>query len=548
MRKTYLIICLAVLLFGCKKEFLEEKPTAFLNSENAYTNYAGLNATVTNIYNLIRTDMFTSDELRPFDYIYGTDIVFDGQPSVNRHTNMVGAYSPVGEIPLIHYRNLFKMVSEANIVLTYAPKITLTDAQRDEVMGQALFFRAFAYRTLAYMYGGVPLVTESFESPKTDLVRATKEEVYNQCIDDLKAAAQKLQPVNKVTDGRISNTAANHLLAEVCVAAKRYQEAVTAATAVISDPNMALMKTRFGSRSTQPGDVYWDLFREKNQNRSSGNKESIWVIQFETDVQGGANVSTSRTDGYMLERQYSPGFGISVGGKALFLWPSDATGGRGIGWAPGTKYFTNTIWQSDFSTDMRNSNYNYVRVTNGNNPAATAYYNKPVSTEAPPPGVTVPSRQFYAYQSKATTVQHPTGLYTNTTTGQLSANAGVTYCDQYMFRLAETYLIRAEAYLGLTDLTNAATDINVVRGRANASPVLPANVDIDYILDERMRELGIEEKRRITLMRLGMIYDRIKKCNPYYAAEVLQTYNLWPIPFAEIERNKDAVLTQNPGY
>lgn len=45
-----------------------------------------------------------------------------------------------------------------------------------------------------------------------------------------------------------------------------------------------------------------------------------------------------------------------------------------------------------------------------------------------------------------------------------------------------------------------------------------------------------------------MIYDLIKKCNPYYAAEVLPAYNLWLIPFAEIERNKDAVLTQNSGY
>lgn len=543
-----MIISLIVIMVGCKKSFLDEKPTAFMNSQNAYTNYAGLNATVTNIYSLIRSDMFTSDELRPFDYIYGTDIVFDGQPAVDRHTNMIAAYNPVGNIPLTHYRNLFKIVSEANIVITYADKATLTDAQRDEVVGQALFFRAFAYRTLAYMYGGVPILTQAVDAPRTDLVRASRDSVYGQCISDLTIAAQKLQPINKVADGRISNVAAYHLLAEVCVAAKRYQDAVTAATSVISDPNMALMKNRFGSRSTQPGDVYWDLFREKNQNRGSGNKESIWVIQLETDVQGGGNVSTSRSGGYMLERQYCPGMGISAGGSAIFLWPSDATGGRGIGWAPGTRYFTNTIWQSDFTTDMRNSNYNYVRITYGNNPANVTYYNKPVSTEAPPPGVVVPSRPYYAYQSKATTVQHPAGLYTNTATGQLSANAGVTYTDQYMFRLAETYLIRAEAYLGLGDPAKAAADINVVRARANASPVLPANVDIDYILDERMRELGIEEKRRLTLMRLGKIYDRIKKCNPYYATEVLETYNLWPIPSAEIERNKDAVLEQNPGY
>ena len=117
-----------------------------------------------------------------------------------------------------------------------------------------------------------------------------------------------------------------------------------------------------------------------------------------------------------------------------------------------------------------------------------------------------------------------------------------------MFRLAETYLIRAEAYLGLNNTTMAAEDINVVRRRANATDVMPGNVDIDYILDERMRELGVEEKRMLTLMRLGKLVDRVKKCNPFYAPGMKDHFNLWPIPQAEIERNRGAVLEQNPGY
>ncbi|WP_316767189.1 RagB/SusD family nutrient uptake outer membrane protein [Pedobacter frigiditerrae] len=548
MKKILYIMMFSLLFSGCKDSFLDEKPTAFLNSENAYTDYAGFNATVTNIYALLRRDHFSSDELRPFDYIFGTDLVFDGQPAQERHTNMVGAYNVVGAIPLIHYQNMYKIVSEANIVITRAPTVAaLTAAQRSEVVGQALFFRAYAYRTLAYMYGGVPLVLEELKAPKTDLVRATRDEVYAQCIADLTQAAQMLQGINLVANGRVSNVAANHLLAEVCVAAKRFTEAVTAATKVISDPNMGLMRTRFGSRSTQPGDVYWDLFRERNQNRASGNRESIWVMQFETDVLGGGAVSTGRTDSYMLERQHVPGFGISISGVAPFIVPSDVTGGRGIGWAIPTRYAVNQVFFGNFTVDMRNSNYNVVRSSIANNPASPRF-GTAISTEAPPAGVTVFSRVFYPYYSKATSVQHPTALYTNAATGALSANAGATYVDQYMSRLAETYLIRAEAYLGLTDLVNAAADINVVRGRANASAVLPANVNIDYILDERLRELGIEEKRRLTLMRLGLLSDRVKRFNPYYAAEMLDKYNLWPIPAAEIERNKDAELKQNPDY
>jgi hypothetical protein len=62
-----------------------------------------------------------------------------------------------------------------------------------------------------------------------------------------------------------------------------------------------------------------------------------------------------------------------------------------------------------------------------------------------------------------------------------------------------------------------------------------------------MRELGIEEKRRLTLMRLGMVNDRVRRCNPYYS-DIQPKHNLFPVPAAEIERNREATLTQNPGY
>lgn len=195
---------------------------------------------------------------------------------------------------------------------------------------------------------------------------------------------------------------------------------------------------------------------------------------------------------------------------------------------------------------MRNANHNFVRVFVYNNPATPAYYGKTVSTENPPADVTVPSRPFSAYQSKVTTpYDHPINLYIDKATYFLKSSAGGTYADQYMFRLAETYLIRAEANLKAGNA--AAADLNVVRARATASPVLPANVTIDYILDERMRELGLEEKRRLMLMRLGLLYDRVKKCNPYYA-DIQPRYNLLPIPASEIERNRESRLPQNPGY
>lgn len=54
---------------------------------------------------------------------------------------------------------------------------------------------------------------------------------------------------------------------------------------------------------------------------------------------------------------------------------------------------------------------------------------------------------------------------------------------------------------------------------------MTSQVTLDYILDERMRELGVEERRRITLMRMGKLYDRVMKCNPYYAKEMKSIMN-----------------------
>ncbi|MFR8357651.1 MAG: RagB/SusD family nutrient uptake outer membrane protein [Parabacteroides sp.] len=95
--------------------------------------------------------------------------------------------------------------------------------------------------------------------------------------------------------------------------------------------------------------------------------------------------------------------------------------------------------------------------------------------------------------------------------------------DDYAIRLPETYLLRAEAYLNLNQKDKAATDINAVRIRAKATPVEASMVDIDYILDERLRELYYEELRTVTLCRLGKLYDRAKAYKPLSSLNLSNT-------------------------
>jgi tetratricopeptide (TPR) repeat protein len=549
-----LIFLTTVFSFSCKEDFLDEKPLDFLSTSNAYTTTKDFDAAVNNLYTRIRAEFYNSGETRPFDYVFGTDLVYDGQPSTVRHTNMIAAYSPLStEIPLIHWTNLYKVVAECNTIIDRIPESQMPPADKTLMEARAKFFRGMAYRTLTYLYGAVPLNLAEVKSPKTDYTRAPKTEVLAQIIEDLKFAVTNLPAITAVSDGQINNLAAQHLLAEVYLAAGQFQLALDAATAVINNPNVSLMKTRFGVKASDATkNVYWDLFQQGNQNRKNGvNKEGLWVIQFETDIPGGGTVSTGIGGSYQQERHFAPqllNFRLAGSSIQPFRYPvSDYSGGRGIGWAISTKYFSDVIWQSDFANDLRNAPFNFVREFTITNPAHPRF-GEVISTINPPAGITVPRRDLYAFQSKVTTPgDHPDGMFENKAQLLLKASAGGTYADQYMFRLAETYLLRAEAYLGLNQLANAATDINAVRSRSNASNVLPANVNIDYILDERLRELGSEEKRRITLMRLGLLYDRVKKYNPYYS-DVLPTYNLWPIPASELERNNGAKLEQNPGY
>jgi starch-binding outer membrane protein, SusD/RagB family len=560
MKTIFRLTLLGLFLTGvsCKKSFLDENPEGFLSTSNAFKTANDFNASINNLYRLVREEFYSRSDWQPMQYLYRTDLVVE--VTVGSNPNLSGDFGSNGTLANNHWNQIYKIVAEANTVISRIPASELSDADKLLFEAKGRFFRAFAYRTLAYLFGGVPLVTEEIITEKNDFTRATKAEVLAQVIEDLKFAATNLPGIAAVKDGEVSTLAAQHLLAEVYLAAGQFQNAVNAATVVIDDPATDLMTNRFGARSTfTPADVYWDLFQNKNQNRkSAGNREAIWVIQFETDVPGGGAVATAMAGSFQMERVHVPLFrDMRVNGTALFQWPvSDYTGGRGVGFMQPSKYFADTVWGTDFNIDIRNANHNFIRVIPVTNPGSPLF-GQTVSTQNPPAGsgVTFPSRVFYPYQAKATTIfDHPANLYVNPGSSdpikkyELKASAGGTFADQYMFRLAETYLLRAEAYVGLANTAAAAADINVVRNRAKATPINAGEATVDYILDERMREFGVEEKRMLTLMRLGKLYDRVVTHNPFYGEKMEPRFNLWAIPFGEIERNTGAKLEQNPGY
>ncbi|MDF7819990.1 RagB/SusD family nutrient uptake outer membrane protein [Runella sp. MFBS21] len=561
--KTCLLAGAMIVNFGCNEDtFLKEIPKDFYSPENSFITESNFSAALTDLYAKVRAIHSVNGGADFYSEVLGTDIAFNARlEAATRIGNYAAAITPQGTIPRYHWTSWYKIISNANTIISRLPQSSISEARQKVVAAEAKLFRAWAYKQLVYLYGAVPLITEEASSPKSDFTRAPREEIFKQIIQDATDAAANLPALTAAEDGKLNKAVANHLLAETYITLKDYDKAIAAATEVIQNSGLKLMTERFGSLRTQSGDVFYDLFRVGNQNRKAGNTESIWVIQYELDVIGGGLASTGGALNN-LERVVSPAVFSIVdpdGRPALLDNLSASTlnsGGRGVAFVQPTDYWTYEIWGLDpkkdnrkvTSTDIRTSSYNIVRDFIYTNPASTKYFGKSL-IDFPANNWLAQGWRWYPYPSKVTTPgQHPAGLMQDAAKLTLKTTAGATYRDMYMIRLPETYFLRAEAYLLKGDTQKAADDLNVVRNRAKATPVTPAEVTLDYILDERARELVFEEDRRVTLSRMGKLVERVRKYNPLNKSNIQDFHALFPIPFSEIEANKDGKLEQNPGY
>ena len=193
-----------------------------MSTDNSFLTQSDFDMSVNDLYFQTRIEFYGYDENRPFDFIYGTDLVFDGEPGgIERHGVTTSAYASDGSIVRHHWDALYKMISTANVIKDRIADRPFTQEVIDEYTAKALFFRGLSYRTLAYLYGGVPIELNEVTSPKTDYVRSTREETLRQAADDLAFAASHLKDIDKVRDGEINRQVANHYLAEVYLVTDR---------------------------------------------------------------------------------------------------------------------------------------------------------------------------------------------------------------------------------------------------------------------------------------------------------------------------------------
>jgi len=557
--KALLVVLVTTVYTACDEEkILKEEPIDFIAPENAYKSLEGIEQGINALYVSIRNRYFLGAGADTEHWRgLGLDVAYHGEdPGGSGYlANYVTVLVPTDSWVRTYWDECYNDIQKENNLIKGIQESELDENKRNTLLAEVRFFRAFNYKILTCLYGDIPLVTDVINTAKTDFIRDPQSEVLNLIVEDLEYAAQYLpDPGNEDAPGRVTKGAALHYLSEAYLWKGEYQKAVDAASKLINDFNYKLMTDRFGVKLGKDvwgsGDVYYDLFAMGNQNLAE-NTEAIWVIQNEPLITGGGMYCGERVHGpaYFRMGKTPDGYQAILGDyyEGKYTGYTDSLG-RGVAGLRPTNYLAYFIWQSDWNNDIRNAEHNIKRHFYFDNPAS-AYHGMEIKWDLYPSSAgRDPIRDtcefIFPYWTKAgAPLEHFTHPH--------MAGAGRSHKDVYAARLAETLLLRAEGYLRLNKKAEAAEDINKIRNRAKATPITAADVTLEYILDERARELYCEEFRRLTLTRLNILVERVRQyCNnPLIPANNIQDYHkLWPIPQKELDLDLGGKMTQNPGY
>lgn len=462
------------LITSCKKFIEVDFPVTSINAGIVYNTDAQAIGVLTGIYanqstkrllgstDLISTPLLTglsSDELALYD-LNNADLLPYYSNDLN--ASIVGAF----------WSQIYPVIFVANSAIEGLDKSTLlTPAVKQQLLGEAKFMRAFCYFHLVNLYGDVPLVLSTDHKVNSSLARASKNDVYQQIITDLKEA-QNLLSSNYLNGSlqiyagalekvRPTKWAATALLARTYLYTGAWSNAESEATSVINNTSYSL-------------DTLNGVFLKNS-------KEAIWQLQ---PVR---NTSFSNTQE-----------------GVLFVLPS--TG-------PNTDFpvfLSNSIVNSFELNDKRRAKWiDSVTVTISG----------------------APTKFYYPFKYKIGNITMPVSEYS------------------MVLRLAEQYLIRAEARAQQNNLSGALADVNTIRTRAGL-PNLNINNQASLlaaIAQERKVELFTEWGHRwFDLKRTNTTDAVMNIVTPTKGGTWASTDQLYPIPRGEL--NKAYNLIQNPGY
>ncbi|TFF35765.1 RagB/SusD family nutrient uptake outer membrane protein [Mucilaginibacter psychrotolerans] len=526
MKKKFLkVFAIAILtgsMFSCTNK-LDLLPTNEITSATVYATPAGYKQAFAKVYGSFALtgnqgpagngdvqgiDEGTSDFLRLFwkAQELSTDeaVIAWGDVGIQDFHNMNwSAANPF--LKGLYYRSLYQVTLANDFIRQSADDqlssrgISGADADKiRQYRAEARFLRAFQYWVMMDIYGSTPLVTETDLIGVTVPKQADRKALFNYVESELKAIEPTLAPPKANEYGRADQAAAWALLArlylnaEVYTGTKHYDDAITYSSKVINAGYSLI------------SNYQWIMLADNNQNTS----ENIFTINYDglrTQSYGGTTFLTHAPVG---GSESASNFGISGG------W----------GGARTTKNLPNLFPDYTGAADKRAQFY-----TNGQN--------------------------LEIKDQSAFTDGFAVTKYRNVNrSGAAGQSLDFSDVDFPLFRLSEMYLIYAEAVLrggAGGDLVTAVNYVNKIRTRAygNTSGNV-TTISLDFILDERARELYWEGFRRTDLVRYGR-FTTASYLWPFKGGvaggkSVEDFRNIYPIPTDDITANP--TLKQNPGY
>jgi hypothetical protein len=483
----------------------------------------------------------------------------------------------------------YSNINLCNMVVEYAPGIAMSEGTRNSILGEARYLRAQYYLLLVQQFGAVPLNLGSGELkfntlPTQEFNRLPTAELlvknYQAMIDDLVFASNNLRDQRPGNEFRLSKAAALHLLAKVYLfraysAAKQptdFKNAYDAAKKLID--NKALygvdLLTDFADVHRQKNDYNKEiLFSVERLPMSNVNNEiGDPGTQFDEKVNIAANLYTA---------DY-----VSV--KVNNASPIPA---RVLQYNRPLRRFAPNRWVLDvaFADKVNDSRFeNTFRVmwrasAVVTTPAGTINIGDTAFVIAPSDRVAdslnaltgvnakkyrvIAPRECHSITNPSSVIYPTLSKYDDSSRANFNDVSGRPYI---VSKFSEVYLLAAEAALGDNRPADALPLINVLRERAayrtgldNATLTTrkaamqltsASQITLDFILDERTRELCGESVRWPDLAIRGKLYDRIKAYNPDGATKIMPFHVLRPIPQGQLDAiaDPDKKKYQNTGY
>jgi starch-binding outer membrane protein, SusD/RagB family len=463
---------------------------------------------------------------------------------------------------------LYRGINTCNAVIDRSKTVTgITEAVKNLRVAECKYLRGLYYFILFQQFGGVDLrLSETLVATK-GAVRATDKAMFDAIIADLEAALPVLEAKKASSDyGRATKPACEHLLGLVYLTrsytGSKGTDDLTKAIANFSD---VVNNTAYGFQLLPD---YASVFDEANQ----VNNEVVFACQYTTDATSNTPVidNNGNTGGNNLHLFFGMQYDVQAGMKR------DVFYGRPFKRLRPTKYLIETAF-ADKTNDSRFKK-SFRDTWLCNNPATVTAF----ALDASKAGQTIKyaagdtalylstvdlslaDRTARKYQVMGPSFSSATGYFNEAIFFTLTKffdtkRPDITYThgsrDYFIFRLADTKLLLAEAYLQAGKRPEALKEINDVRtraafaGKAAAMQITDTQLSMDFIMEERARELAGEQTRWMDLKRWGKLVERVKLYNPQAAPYIKDIHNVRPIPQTQLDRvDSKASFPQNPGY